>query len=177
MDNRTRLRVQNKKPIKRSGKKPLVKKFLDYLKSDTFLYAPLISPQPCGFPSTNDFKVVELKKPVKKRHWFKEYIKSQGYMYDTVLELPLSPQESLKDGKVITKYVSAGSSPTNANKQQDNGLGNMNRRSENHLSPTCLSDRLTRLQKENAKHNVYQTCRTTSASGNVTLNSQLRAHT
>ncbi|CAI8611289.1 unnamed protein product [Vicia faba] len=162
MDNRTRLRVQNKKPIKRSGKKPLVKQLLDYLKSDTFLYAPLISPQPCGFPSTNAFKVVELKKPMKKRHWFKEYIKCQGYMYDTVLELPLSSQ--------------AGSSPMNVNKQQDNDLGNMNQRSENHFSPTRLSDRLTREQKETLKH-VYQTCRTTSASGNVSLNSQLRAHT
>jgi len=118
MDNRNRLRVQNKKPIKRSGKKPLVKKFLDYLKSDTFLYAPLLSPQPFGSPSPNNFKglklklnhhflfifivfflwdvnlfmitVVELKKPIKERHWFKEYLKSQGYMYDPVLELPLS---------------------------------------------------------------------------------------
>jgi len=61
MDNRNRLRVQNKKPIKRSGKKPLVKKFLDYLKSDTFLYAPLLSPQPSGFPSPNNFKGFKLK--------------------------------------------------------------------------------------------------------------------
>lgn len=36
--------------------------------------------------------VVELKRPIKKRHWLKEYVKSHGYMYDTVLELPLSPQ-------------------------------------------------------------------------------------
>jgi len=62
MDYRNhRLRVQNKKPIKRSGKKPLVKKFLDYLKSDTFLYAPLLSPQPSGFPSPNNFKGFKLK--------------------------------------------------------------------------------------------------------------------
>lgn len=64
MDNRNhRLRVQNKKPIKRSGKKPLVKKFLDYLKSDTFLYAPLLSPQPSGsgFPSPNNFKGFKFK--------------------------------------------------------------------------------------------------------------------
>ncbi|CAL5199400.1 unnamed protein product [Lathyrus oleraceus] len=173
MDNRTRLRVQNKKPIKRSGKKPFVKKFLDYLKSDTFLYAPLISPQPCGFPSSNSFKVVELKRPIKKRHWLKEYVKSHGYMYDTVLELPLSPQEPLKDRKATRMDVSAGTSPMNVNKQQDNALGNVNQRSESHISPM----RLTQGPKETVKHTVYQTCRTTSASGNVTLNSQLRAHT
>ncbi|CAK8564245.1 unnamed protein product [Lathyrus sativus] len=177
MDNKTRLRVQNKKPIKRSGKKPLVKKILDYLKSDTFLYAPLISPQPCGFPSSNSFKVVELKKPIKKRHWLKEYVKSHGYMYDTVLELPLSPQEPLPNGEVIRRDVSAGSSPMNVNKQQDNALGNVNQRSKNYLSPTRLPDRPTRGQNETVKHTVYQTCRTTSASGNATLNSQLRAHT
>ncbi|GAU20953.1 hypothetical protein TSUD_201020 [Trifolium subterraneum] len=96
MDNRMHLRVQNKKPIKRSGKKPLVKKFLDYLKSDTYLYAPLLSPQSQSqssvFPSSNSFKVVELRKHIKGRHWFQDYLKSQGYMYDPVLELPISPQ-------------------------------------------------------------------------------------
>lgn len=38
--------------------------------------------------------VVELKRPIKERHWFNEYLKSQGYMYDPVIELPLSPQGS-----------------------------------------------------------------------------------
>lgn len=61
MENRTRLRVQNKKPIKRSGRKPLVKKFFDYLKSDTFMYAPLVSPQPSVLPSPNAFKGFKFK--------------------------------------------------------------------------------------------------------------------
>jgi len=46
MDKRARLRVQRKKPIKRRGMKVFLKKVLDYVKSDTFMYAPLISPLP-----------------------------------------------------------------------------------------------------------------------------------
>ncbi|KEH32579.1 hypothetical protein MtrunA17_Chr4g0073221 [Medicago truncatula] len=179
MDNRNhRLRVQNKKPIKRSGKKPLVKKFLDYLKSDTFLYAPLLSPQPSGsgFPSPNNFKVVELKRPIKERHWFNEYLKSQGYMYDPVIELPLSPQEPLKDREMIRKDVSTGKSTMNVNNQQTDDLENLNKRSESHIPQTHISDRVTQGQKETVKHTVYQTCRTTSTSRNMTLNAQLRAH-
>ncbi|XP_045816210.1 uncharacterized protein LOC123909423 [Trifolium pratense] len=178
MDNRMRLKVQNKKPIKRSGKKPLMKKFLDYLKSDTFLYAPLLSPQPSVFPSSNSFKVVELRKPiVKERHWFQDYLKSQGYMYDPVLELPISPQEPLQDREMIRKDVSTRRSTLNVNNQQTDNSGNVNQRSESHIPQTHLSDHLTRGQKETMKHTVYQTCRTTLASRNVTLNSQPRAHT
>lgn len=61
--------------------------------------------------------------------------------------------------------VSAGTSPMNVNKQQDNALGNVNQRSESHISPMRLFDRLTQGPKETVKHTVYQTCRTTSASG------------
>jgi len=46
MDKRARLRVQKKKPTKRRGMKVFIKKVFDYLKSDTFMYAPLLSPLP-----------------------------------------------------------------------------------------------------------------------------------
>ncbi|WJX91192.1 hypothetical protein P8452_73004 [Trifolium repens] len=178
MDNRIRLRVQNKKPIKRSGKKTLVKKLLDYLKSDTFLYAPLLSPdQPSVFPSSNSFKVVELRKPIKEKHWFQDYLKSQGYMYDPVLELPISPQEPLHNRETVRKDASTGRSTLNVNNQQTDHSANVNQRSESHIPQTHLTDHLTRGQKETVKHTVYQTCRTILASRNVTLNSQPRAHT
>ncbi|XP_004507788.1 uncharacterized protein [Cicer arietinum] len=177
MENRTRLRVQNKKPIKRSGRKPLVKKFFDYLKSDTFMYAPLVSPQPSVLPSPNAFKVVELKRPIKEKHWFGEYLKSHGYMYDPLLELPFSPQEPLEDCVTIRKDVSTGKSTMNVNNKETNHLGNVNRRSESHVPQTHLSDHRTPGHKETMKHTVYQSCRSTSTSRNVTLKSPLRAHT
>lgn len=55
MENRTRLKVQKKRPIKRSGREVLLKKVLDYLKSDTYMYAPLLSPPTSDFPSPNAF--------------------------------------------------------------------------------------------------------------------------
>ncbi|KAH1201373.1 hypothetical protein GmHk_17G048076 [Glycine max] len=55
MENRTRLKVQKKRPIKRSGREVLLKKVLDYLKSDTYMYAPLLSSPTSDFPSPNAF--------------------------------------------------------------------------------------------------------------------------
>ena len=57
MENRARLllRVQKNKPTtKRSGRKPLLKKLASFLKCDTFMYAPLVSPLPPDFPSPPD---------------------------------------------------------------------------------------------------------------------------
>ncbi|XP_057419268.1 uncharacterized protein LOC130713520 [Lotus japonicus] len=180
MENRANLRVQKKKPTKRSGRKPSLKKILDYLKSDTYMYAPLVSPLPSDFPSPNAFfpsaKVVERKgEPVKElRERVQEYVNSDVYMYGPVFELPHSPQtqEPLQDcgrvwmddsPKVLTMKVNQRTDP----------LGNVNQRAENHL-PQKDSDQGTRGHKETVKHTVYQTCRTTSR--NVAINSQLRAH-
>lgn len=55
MENRARLKVQKKRPIKRSGRKVLLKNVLDYLKADTYMYAPLLSPPTSDFPSPNAF--------------------------------------------------------------------------------------------------------------------------
>lgn len=50
MENRTSLRVQKTKDFK-NGKKHLVKRVVDYLGSNTFLYAPLLSTVPSHFRS------------------------------------------------------------------------------------------------------------------------------
>lgn len=48
MENRERLRVQKR------GKKHSLRKVVDYLKSDTFMYASLLS-LPADFPSPDTF--------------------------------------------------------------------------------------------------------------------------
>lgn len=64
MENRTRLRVHKPKAFK-NGKKHLVKRVFDFLKSDTFFYAPLLSNVPSHFLSP-DF----LPSPTKGRFGF-----------------------------------------------------------------------------------------------------------
>ncbi|XP_061347528.1 uncharacterized protein LOC133293028 [Gastrolobium bilobum] len=182
METRARLRVQKKKPIKHRGRKLLLKNFLDYLKSDTFMYAPLVSSLPSDFPSLDTFpssaKVVELKKPIKESKWFREqvgeYLTSNVYMYDPLLDLPHSPQEPLQDGGMIRMDVSTKTSPMKVNQRTDH-LGNVNQRTESHIPQTNVPDEHTWGHKETVKHTVYQSCRSTSDS-RVTLNSQLRSH-
>ncbi|KAL2338576.1 hypothetical protein Fmac_013022 [Flemingia macrophylla] len=173
MENRDRLKVQKKKPIKcRSRRKLSLRKVLDYLKSDTFMYAPLLSPLPSShafnaFPS----KVVELKKPVKRSQGFGEqvgeYLKSDVYMYAPLFRLPHSPQVVDSTRRLTMKV----------NHRTDH-LGNANQSSESHLRQSSLSDLHTWGHTETLKHTVYQSCRSTSApsKGIVTLNSRSRAH-
>ncbi|XP_054794001.1 uncharacterized protein LOC129299549 [Prosopis cineraria] len=76
MENRARLRVHKTKGFKSGKKKHLVKRVVDYLKSDTFLYAPLLSSVPPDFRSLDTLhssdRVVEFKKPVIENKPFLE---------------------------------------------------------------------------------------------------------
>ncbi|XP_028209846.1 uncharacterized protein LOC114392819 isoform X2 [Glycine soja] len=183
MENRTRLKVQKKRPIKRSGREVLLKKVLDYLKSDTYMYAPLLSSPTSDFPSPNAFpssaKGVEFNKPVKDKQWFEEqvgeYLKYDGYMYNPLLLLAHSSQEPLQDCGMIRMDGSDRMLRMKVN-QRAGHLGNANQSSESHLPQTDLSDQHTRGHTETVKHTVYQRCRSTSATRIATLNSQLRAH-
>ncbi|RZB71580.1 uncharacterized protein LOC114381883 isoform X2 [Glycine soja] len=183
MENRAHLKVQKKRPIKRSGRKVLLKNVLDYLKADTYMYAPLLSPPTSDFPSPNAFpssaKGVEYKKPVTEKQWFGKqvgkYLKYDGYMYDPLLRLPHSSLEPLQDCGMMRMDDSARTLRMKVN-QRTNHLGNANQSSESHLPQTDLSDQHIGGHTETVKHTVYQSCRSTSATRIVTLNSQPRAH-
>ncbi|KAK7347655.1 hypothetical protein VNO80_22192 [Phaseolus coccineus] len=180
MDKRARLRVQKKKPIKRRGMKVFIKKVFDYLKSDTFMYAPLLSPLPShafnALPAS-PAKELEFQKPVKEKQCFGkqvgEYLKSDDYMYDPLLHLPHSSKEPLHDYG-MTMDDSTRSLTMKVNQQNDH-LGNTNQSSESPVDQTDLSDQ--HKHTETVKHTVYQICRSSAAPRIVTLNSQLRAHT
>ncbi|XP_027333165.1 uncharacterized protein LOC113848014 isoform X2 [Abrus precatorius] len=170
MEKRVRLRIQKKKPIKRSGRKLLLKKVFDYLNSDTFMYAPLISSLPSDFLSSNAFpssaKVVDLKKPSKERQWLREYLKSDVYMYDPLLHLSHSPQEPLAPDRGMMGMDDSTRRLAMQVNQRTGHLGNANQRSESHLPPIDLSDQQTWRHTETVKHTVYQSCRSTSAPSN-----------
>ena len=54
MEKKSLLGVHKRKPIKRV-KKNLLKKVADYLISDSYLFAPLISLQPNTFPPSSNY--------------------------------------------------------------------------------------------------------------------------
>ncbi|GAU20955.1 hypothetical protein TSUD_201040 [Trifolium subterraneum] len=97
--------------------------------------------------------------------------------YCIVEAYKLWQRQPLQDREVIRKDVSTRRSTLHINNQQTDHSDNVNQRSESHIPQTPLSDHLTQRQKETVKHTMYQTCRTTLASRNVTFNSQPRAHT
>ncbi|KAG2407663.1 hypothetical protein LR48_Vigan541s001100 [Vigna angularis] len=180
MEKRARLRVQKRKPIKRRGTKVFLKKVLDYLKSDTFMYAPLLSSLPChafdAFPSS-PAKELEFQKAEKERRCFGKqvgkYLKSDDYMYDPLLHLPHSSKEPLHDYGMKRMDDSTRRLTMKVNQQTDH-LGNANQSSESPVPQTDISDQ--HKHTETVKHTVYQFCRSTAAPRIVTRNSQLRAH-
>ncbi|EEF34163.1 conserved hypothetical protein [Ricinus communis] len=100
MEKRAALGVKKrKKPIK-TNRKTLLKKVVDYLKSDSYLFAPLISSSPrtdhflaskivSSTSSSTTTSAVEMKENMKgKKKRFAEkvgdYLKSDGYLYAPV---------------------------------------------------------------------------------------------
>ncbi|KAK6944288.1 hypothetical protein RJ641_025390 [Dillenia turbinata] len=84
-----RLGVQKGRPIKKN-KRSLLKKVVDYLKSDSYLFAPLICSSVTP-PSTGVEKPVEEKNKKKKllaKVW--RYLKSDSYLYFFLVGSPES---------------------------------------------------------------------------------------
>ncbi|KAG7972420.1 hypothetical protein I3843_07G182600 [Carya illinoinensis] len=85
--------IQKRKPTKRSKKK-LLKKVVDYLRSDSYMFAPLISSQSRTLRSSAER--AEVREPIRennnKRSIEKigEYLKSDTYMYAPLVDPPRS---------------------------------------------------------------------------------------
>ncbi|XP_041021252.1 uncharacterized protein LOC121262728 [Juglans microcarpa x Juglans regia] len=82
--------VRKREPIKRS-RKTLLKKLVDYLRSDSYMFAPLISSPPKMFRSSPPpgTEVREPMRETKKKKLFKkieEYLKSDSCMYALLLQ-------------------------------------------------------------------------------------------
>ncbi|RDX65719.1 hypothetical protein CR513_55605, partial [Mucuna pruriens] len=193
MENRERLRVQKKKGIKRRGRKVLLRKVLDYLKSDTFMYAPLLSPLPSD--AFNAF----LSSPAKGFtliHHFSYFLVSITMPFSFIVLFDVSVVEFTKpvqenqwfglylksDVYMYHPLLHLPHSPQEPSQdcgiirkndstrrltmkvnQPTDHLGNANQSSESHLPQTDLSDQHTWGHTETVKHAVYQSCRSTSA--------------
>ncbi|CAL2226366.1 unnamed protein product [Prunus armeniaca] len=107
------LEVQKKRLINRNKKK-LLKKVIDFLISDSYMFALLISHPPHGFSSPMKTKAsitgVEGRKPIKgnnKRLLKKvgDYLKSDSYMYAPLLASPPSASTSSPPKGTISPII------------------------------------------------------------------------
>ncbi|KAJ7955716.1 ATP-dependent RNA helicase [Quillaja saponaria] len=183
MEKRVLLGVQKKKPLKR-GKKKLLKQVVDYLKSDTHMFAPLIPPPTSDLRPRKTIRSSaaggELKEPIKKNKRFveaaEEYLKSDYYMYAPLVvssqSISSPSQEHSRHFRKTSMSVLTRRVLVKDNQPIDHLA---NKVPENpRLSQATASDQHTRGYKEIVKHRVYQNCCSTSVSGKIALNSKLR---
>eukprot|EP00257_Ricinus_communis_P009479 XP_002528206.2 uncharacterized protein LOC8277240 isoform X1 [Ricinus communis] len=194
MEKRAALGVKKrKKPIK-TNRKTLLKKVVDYLKSDSYLFAPLISSSPrtdhflaskivSSTSSSTTTSAVEMKENMKgKKKRFAEkvgdYLKSDGYLYAPVFapKLVIFPKGV---GKYSTR-VNAGSMRKLINGENRSTVKTSNvtveedRFTLGDLPESSIPGQQKLVHRETVKHMVYQSCRSSSVSGKGMLDSQLR---
>ncbi|AED96951.1 hypothetical protein ISN45_At05g053730 [Arabidopsis thaliana x Arabidopsis arenosa] len=145
MEGTKRSSLGARKKLKRKKCRRLVRSIVTYLKSDTYLFAPLFSnfppltteidtPPPSNSkPSTVDdismegFESLGIEKLIKKRRMsekVKEYLKSDCYMYSPMISSPPKLGSSVKGKMQITMEVSTKLSTTTM-KEDDSGYRNL----------------------------------------------------
>ncbi|XVE71737.1 hypothetical protein DITRI_Ditri10aG0175800 [Diplodiscus trichospermus] len=169
------LGVEKKTKPTKQNKKKFLNSVFDYLKSDCYMFAPLISPPISG---------VKMKEPIKgnKKRVLKKvgnYMKSDTYMYAPLVSSQLLGSPPSVKIRCIRKvnmdvptrmlnleenHQSTESAYVTAEKQpcKDSGLG------------VSTVDNQTVGQGEMLKHMVYQHCRSSSVSGKAVADLQSR---
>lgn len=172
MEKRALLGVRTRRPTKRSKKK-LLKKVAEYLKSDSYMFAPLISPQPKIFHSSASSRV-QFKEPIKKinnKSLLKkigEYLNYDSYMYTSlVAPQSISPPPAEPSWYInrVTMEVSTRKVTMIDNEPTDRFSDKVaeDKSSKSLLHQTGSSEQNLG-HREKVKHMVYQNCRSTSIS-------------
>ncbi|CAK9140297.1 unnamed protein product [Ilex paraguariensis] len=102
------LGVHKKNPMKRTKKKRLLEKVVDYLKSDSYLFAPLLSSSPTKTISATQ-SGIEIKKPFEEENKnllikVGEYLKSDCYMYAPLIV----PQPAFSTATISVSHLRRG---------------------------------------------------------------------
>lgn len=156
-----------KKPMKK--KKQLFNKVLDYLKSDTFMFAPLCSSSRFSSSSSSSDKLFHKKELVTK---IGDYLKADTYMYAPLVisqpsdwdwdSLHLSkgpvPIQEEMDRKRSADVLKGGTG-----KADEAGRKTVNVVSKDHNMDGFPHTRFpivtrTQLRRETVKHTIYQNC-------------------
>ncbi|XP_073157845.1 uncharacterized protein [Henckelia pumila] len=171
-----------KKPIKRTSKRTrlrtIFRKFFDYMKSDTYMFSPLISPQsPATFSPASlgeGFSEPIKRKEKKLVRELEEYLKCDCHMYapmvlDSAVETTSAPTGVRSQRKEIpsVRCNLIGQSSEKTMQDSRNRKDNIREIARNDCStPTrriAVKHALT--QKETVKHVVHQNCRPKSIPG------------
>ncbi|XP_075491505.1 uncharacterized protein LOC142529763 isoform X2 [Primulina tabacum] len=169
-----------KKPIKRSNKRnrTIFRKFFNYIKSDTYMFSPLISPQSSA-TFTPDSLGEGFGEPIKRKEKklvqeLDQYLKCDCYMYapmvlDSAVETTSAPTEvrsqSKENPSIRCNMIGHRSEKT----MRDSGNRMDNFREiacDNCCTPTSrVAIKHALAQKEAVKHVVHQNCRPKSIPG------------
>ncbi|CAA0826888.1 Unknown protein [Striga hermonthica] len=155
---------KKKTPIKKNlGKAKklgkVVENVFNYMRSDTYMFAPLISFNPTPFPDSFGGFVEKEKKKLGKN--VKEYLKSDCYMYASIASVsPLKGHECEEKVDIDITGNETESRVEELNKQPDS---TMDRRKEiengeihNRANRVVVKHNL--LHRETVKHVVHQNC-------------------
>ncbi|XP_035538850.1 uncharacterized protein LOC108998919 isoform X1 [Juglans regia] len=165
MEKKKTLRgVQKRKPTKRSKKK-LLKKVGDYLRSDSYMFAPLISSQSKTLRSSAER--AEVREPIRENknksliEKIGEYLKSDTYMYAPLVDPPrsISPLPTISTQNVTME----DNEPTD----WSSDIVGKDQTSKSFLHETSISEEQTFGHGEMVKHMVYKNCHSTSVSGHI----------
>ncbi|XP_052180484.1 uncharacterized protein LOC127793792 isoform X1 [Diospyros lotus] len=190
------LEVQRKK-LKKHGKKknPLLKKFFDYLKSDSYMFAPLVSSQPSGSSSPTEpistFATRDetekpggenSKKLLKK---VREYLLSDCYMYapltdaqqsqgvDSATSSPPCTGPVWRPKRVATAFpIREVPKETKQPTEQTVMLTGKDQRTDR--SPVKKTTLVRQTRQETVKHVVHRQCRSSSIPGKGMLETDQR---
>ncbi|XP_060196147.1 uncharacterized protein LOC132625570 [Lycium barbarum] len=149
-----------KKPMKKRKKNQLLNKVLDYLMSDTFMFAPLYSSSSSSVPDG-----IEEDKPLDN---VGDYLKSDDYLYAPLLISPPQASVHVSKGPVpiqeeMDRKRSADVLIGGTGKADEPGRKVVNVVSKDHNMdgfPHTKSPMVTRtrVRRETVKHMIYQNC-------------------
>ncbi|KDP38763.1 hypothetical protein JCGZ_04116 [Jatropha curcas] len=188
MDKRELLGVHKRKRSVKKNKKKVLKKVVDYLKSDSYMFAPLISPPLTNFlasrivpsSSTTEVETTGNKKQRKKSFIQKvgEYLKSDTHLYShlCVPRHPTSPKDfngyvrrvtmEISTRKLIRENDQSTIEASNITVNDEITKGNIPGRN--------ISSQQKFIHKEKVHVQMCETCRSSSVSGKPMVNSQLK---
>ncbi|XVF34312.1 hypothetical protein REPUB_Repub18cG0048900 [Reevesia pubescens] len=158
---RMSLGVQKKTKPTKQNKKKFLNNVLHYFKSDSYMFAPLISP-----PLLSGVKIKEPIEGNKNKVLKKagKYMKSDTYMYAPLVSSQLigfPPSEQLRCIRKVTVEVSTKMLNLKENHQSNESANAIakNQPCKDSCPGMSTSDNQTVGHRETVKHMVYQHCR------------------
>ncbi|KAL8040944.1 hypothetical protein ABFX02_10G133000 [Erythranthe guttata] len=169
---------KNKQPVKNGANKRkklkiVFKKIIDYLKSDTYMFAPLLNHHPqSSLPSTFSSFGEPIREKEKKELFkgVEDYLNYDSYMYAPIAKESVSDCEIHPSGEGKTNTGKASNQVEETTLKDANILNN-NRSTEMEVDDICAPKtpvvvKRNLLQRETIKHVVvHQNCLSSSLQG------------